>query len=588
MDFSLVPQNQGNVFDPSCRNQAGEDHVGKSMGPTYCEDMWWSRRLPKVKPLIWNLLPEELVENSRKFVDKPIVGNNIEYFLQREAEIINLFGYSEFYRYAGIDSMNEASQQASGILQEAHMNLRGSQDYYDNIARCGNKSMAEKVSQLVGYDEFHDPNNRARLKDFQAKYMTLIQKYSSPASVTEKSMLKVPLPAGFASSYGKSYATSGSSSLVPSSDYLFIMSNMDDVNVRRICHDQMMKNSYFAQKDDICRSIFRLRHSLAADLGFQDFLSFSLKWKYGNRISKKQLSQLVPKLVGEQNDWDSLYAISTATRPLDSIVRIPIESLVTRLASFVQSVFDLEFKHEKASANGMVWRSNVDLYSVWSKNKDEHLGYVYFDLFSSPGKRRGNSTVCVQKRISGFEQSTPISVVLNSSIPPTKGYQLSVFELSQLMHEVGHTVHELLGRSEPDFPQFNGSSNVERELVEVPSQVVESWAWRPDVIEFFTGRQLSSDTIRLLQSCEKNLYDIMKKQDIKKSAFDIKVHTDPEKIQKTDRGFSMLHHIITDGYDASFFIYLISRLKAEEFIREIGSPFDGRSISFARFMTGSQ
>lgn len=558
------------------------------MGPTYCEDMWWRRQLPRAKPLIWNLLPEELVEITHKVIDKPFIGNNLENFVRREAEIINLFGYSEFYRYAGIDSMNDASEKASGLLQDAFMSLRGLQEYYDNISGCENRAMARRVSQLIGYDEFQDPSNRARLKDFQTKYVALIQKYSSPASVTEKSMLKVPLPAGFAATYGKSYALSGSKSLIPPSDYLFIMSNMDDVNVRRICYDQMMKNSFFTQKDDICRSIFRLRHSLAIDLGFQDYLSFSLKWKYGGRISKRQLSQFVPNLANDKNNWDSLYSISSATRSLDSTLTIPVEGLVPRLVALIEVIFDLEFRAEKAKANGRVWRNSVLLYSVWSKKKNENLGYVYFDLFSYPGKRKGNSTVCVQKRICVSEEATPIAVVLNSSIPPTRGYRLSVFELSQIMHELGHTLHELLGKCETDFPQFNGSCNVDREYVEVPSQVLESWAWRSDVLEFLTRKQLNSGTDRLLKISQKNLYQVMKTQDIRRSAFDIKAHTDPDKISNSDRGFSMLHHIITDGYEASFFIYLISRMKAEEFNRDIGSPFDGKMAPFMEFMTGSR
>jgi Zn-dependent oligopeptidase len=65
-------------------------------------------------------------------------------------------------------------------------------------------------------------------------------------------------------------------------------------------------------------------------------------------------------------------------------------------------------------------------------------------------------------------------------------------EVETLFHEFGHVLHQNLGRTE--LARFSGT-NTERDFVEAPSQIMEHWTWRPDVLKRFARHYQTGDPI---------------------------------------------------------------------------------------------
>jgi oligopeptidase A len=76
----------------------------------------------------------------------------------------------------------------------------------------------------------------------------------------------------------------------------------------------------------------------------------------------------------------------------------------------------------------------------------------------------------------------PVANIVCNFTPPTPGQpaQLTHTEVLTLFHEFGHALHHLLTRI--DYPSLAGINGVPWDAVELPSQLMEQWAWRAEVL----------------------------------------------------------------------------------------------------------
>lgn len=124
-----------------------------------------------------------------------------------------------------------------------------------------------------------------------------------------------------------------------------------------------------------------------------------------------------------------------------------------------------------------------------------HLALFYADFFPRPGKR-GGAWMTNFRELSapgGMEQRPLVSIVTNFTKPgPGSPSLLTHDELTTFLHEFGHALHGML--AEGRYPSMTGT-NVARDFVELPSQLMENWAFEPQWLQPFARHWQSGEPI---------------------------------------------------------------------------------------------
>lgn len=88
-----------------------------------------------------------------------------------------------------------------------------------------------------------------------------------------------------------------------------------------------------------------------------------------------------------------------------------------------------------------------------------------------------------------------ISLVTNFTKPTATTPSLLTFnEVTTLLHEFGHCLHGIL--AEGTYGSLTGT-NVVRDFVELPSQILENWAYEPEFLQSFALHYRSGEPIPL-------------------------------------------------------------------------------------------
>ena len=141
-----------------------------------------------------------------------------------------------------------------------------------------------------------------------------------------------------------------------------------------------------------------------------------------------------------------------------------------------------------------VYHPDVRVYDVQDED-GRHLALFYADFFPRPGKR-GGAWMTNFRELSapgGVEQRPFVSIVTNFSKPgPDAPSLLTHDELTTFLHEFGHALHGML--AEGRYPSLTGT-NVARDFVELPSQLMENWGFEPDYLRPFARHWQSGEPI---------------------------------------------------------------------------------------------
>ena len=139
------------------------------------------------------------------------------------------------------------------------------------------------------------------------------------------------------------------------------------------------------------------------------------------------------------------------------------------------------------------WHPDQQVFRVVEAD-GSHIGIIYLDFFARASKTGGAwmNELVMQNRLDG--EVAPV-VTNNFNFPPPSAdgpSLLSFSESATLFHEFGHALHGLL--SDVTYASMSGT-NVPRDFVEFPSQVMENWFGEPETLRMFARHYETGELI---------------------------------------------------------------------------------------------
>jgi peptidyl-dipeptidase Dcp len=248
-----------------------------------------------------------------------------------------------------------------------------------------------------------------------------------------------------------------------------------------------------------------------------------------------------------------------------------------------------------------VYHPDVTVYEVTDRTSGQHIGLWYFDPFARPGKRSG-AWMNAYRSQERFEKPVTTIVSNNSNFvkgQPGEPVLISWDDATTLFHEFGHALHGL--SSNVNYPTLSGT-NVVRDYVEFPSQLLEHWLSTPEVLQRFavhykTGKPIPQtlvdrieraatfnegfETVEYLSSAIVDMrLHLAGDRPIDPDAFERQTLAElgmPKEIVMRHRTPQFLHVFASDSYSAGYYSYLWSDvLTADAFgaFREGGGAYD--------------
>jgi peptidyl-dipeptidase Dcp len=278
-----------------------------------------------------------------------------------------------------------------------------------------------------------------------------------------------------------------------------------------------------------------------------------------------------------------------------------------------QGVFDLttqlfDLQYEKLD-NIPTYHKDVEGFKVTDAD-GSFIGIILTDYFPRETKRGGAwMTNFVNQEIVDGVETRPVIVNVGNFAKPTedKPSLLSLDNVETLFHEYGHALHGLL--TQCTYKSVSGTS-VARDFVELPSQIMENWAFQKEVLAHYarhyeTGVVIPDELVQKIIAAETFNQGFMTTELAAASILDLKWHMlesaeglDPEAFEAQackEMGLideiipryrsTYFAHIFSGGYSAGYYSYLWAEVldkDAFELFKEKGIFDKETSMSFRR------
>ncbi|MBB6251027.1 M3 family metallopeptidase [Nitrospirillum iridis] len=353
-------------------------------------------------------------------------------------------------------------------------------------------------------------------------------------------------------------------------------------------------------------AILALRREAAALLGFKDPVDLSLATKMARsgtevvdflrdlaararqpaEADKAQLQAFARDTLGLETlePWDNGYVAEKLRQALHNVddqkvkAYFPLPRVLDGLLALLRDVFGITLTAEEGVRT---WHPDVRYYTL-SRGGVPFAG-LYMDLFARTGKKGGAWMAVCRARLRRADGTQLPVAYLNCNFAPPAGGKpslLSHADVVTLLHEMGHCLHHVL--SEVDYPSISGVTGFEWDAVELPSQLLENFAWDRQVLRSMSGHvdtgeplpdalfdamlgaQRFQAALALLRQVEFALFDLRMHLDssisdaagvqavLNQVRAEVAVLTPPE----WHRFAHAFTHIFAGGYAAGYYSYL--------------------------------
>ena len=277
-----------------------------------------------------------------------------------------------------------------------------------------------------------------------------------------------------------------------------------------------------------------------------------------------------------------------------------------------QGVFDLTTKlfglqYEKLE-NIPTYHAEVEGFKVMDAD-GSLIGVILTDYFPRATKRGGAwmNNFVNQEVVDGMD-IRPVIVNVGNFAKPVDGKPslLTLDQVETLFHEYGHALHGLLSKCH--YKSVAGTS-VARDFVELPSQIMENWAFEPEVLATYarhyeTGEVIPAELVAKINAAGTFNQGFMTTELAAAAMLDLKWHmasevpADVEAFEaEACKAMGLIDeiipryrstyfaHIFSGGYSAGYYSYLWAEVldkDAYELFKQKGILDQETSMSFRR------
>jgi len=405
--------------------------------------------------------------------------------------------------------------------------------------------------------------------------------------------------------------------------YTAVMKYADNRDLRQKLftdyHSRCAGESAYNNEDNVLR-IAQLRQTRASLLGYPNYATFALEERMAETPEKviaflnEQLAKDKPQAIKELEElktfsgltdfqqWDFAYYAEKLKQERyqidDSLLKpyLALDKAVEGMFAVAHKLYGLQFTLTEEIEK---YHPEVQTYKVTDENGD-YLALFYTDFFPRAGKRNGAWMTSYKEQYrdeQGNDSRPHISIVCNFTRPTDTAPSLLTFnELTTLFHEFGHALHGML--SKVTYPSLSGT-NVARDFVELPSQLMENWCYEEETLRLFathyqTGEPLPIEWVKKVKAVEDFMKGILNVRQLNFGFLDMEWHTYPHLERLEDvRTFEQtvtkatqlyppidvmcispaFSHIFSGGYAAGYYSYKWSEALEEgalEVFKEAG------------------
>ena len=297
----------------------------------------------------------------------------------------------------------------------------------------------------------------------------------------------------------------------------------DDRDLRREMYEGYTSLASSGQYNNypVISEILGLRARKAALLGFKDFGSYMTDnvmaktvenaenllmqiWRPAVKRVRQEVADMQAVANAEGNNfkiapWDYYYYAEKVRRNrynLDEAkVReyFALDSVRNGIFTMAETLYGVKFTPLKDAPK---YYPEVEVFDVADAKTGEHIAVFMTDYFPRPSKRQG----AWMSEFKGSWQnpdgtsSRPVIFNIGNFSKPTAGAPslLTLDEVETMFHEFGHGLHGMLTRA-----RYKGQAgtNVDRDFVELPSQIHEHWALEPELLNQYARHYVTGEVI---------------------------------------------------------------------------------------------
>lgn len=471
------------------------------------------KTLSKVQTAFYNLMSAETCDEMNE------IANEIA---PEESEHSNNIFLNEKL-FARIRSVYEQKDSLKLTAEEATL-LQNSYDAFVNKGANLNAEDKEKYRELTKRKSLLELQFGQNVLKAVNQYQLVI------TNETELSGLPESIKEA-ASAKAKEKETNGWIFDLSAPSYVSFMKYADNRELRQELY--MAYNTKATQGDldnkSIIKEIANIRRQIANLMGYEDYASYVLRKRMAQ--NKENVYELLNKLLNAYKptalkeiaevqefagklgadfeimpwDWsyyseklrDEKYSIS------DELLKpyFELENVKKGVFGLATKLYGLQFRK---NTDIPVYHPEVEAFDVFDE-EGAFLSVLYVDFHPRKGKRSGAWMTEYKGQwveTDGTNSRPHVSIVMNFSRPTDSLPSLLTFdELNTFLHEFGHAIHGML--SNTTFESLSGT-NVYRDFVELPSQIMENWALEKDYLDGFavhfkSGEKIPADLIEKIK-----------------------------------------------------------------------------------------